>query len=165
MWKAVRLRLHRIQYRLQYLAQRCRQLSALDTLVLLQACFWVGVVRLSLYLIPFAWCRMALERLHRIKAFQVTGSPVKRHQITWSVSAAGRRIPKATCLTQALAARILLNRYGYSNQLCIGVRIEEEGTFSAHAWLEGQEGRVLIGQLSTLSCYTKLPLESANVMF
>ncbi len=161
MWKAVKLRLQRIRD----LAYRLRQLSATDHSVLLQACFWVAVVRLSLYLVPFAWCRTALKRLHQLKAFQVRGSSVKRQQITWSVSAAGRRIPKATCLTQALAARILLNRYGHPNQLCIGVRIEEEGKFSAHAWLEAEEGRVLIGQLSTLSCYTKLPLESANIMF
>lgn len=49
------------------------------------------------------------------------------------------------CLARALAAELMLGRYGYSSQLKIGVAKTPSGEFEAHAWLES-EGRVLIGR-------------------
>ena len=52
---------------------------------------------------------------------------------------AGVRVP-STCLTRSLAGAVVLARFGYPSQVCIGV----SGTpdFQAHAWLEC-EGRCL----------------------
>jgi hypothetical protein len=65
-------------------------------------------------------------------------------RIAWAVSLAGRYVPRATCLTQALAMQILLKREGIAVQLHLGVAKDEQGRVTAHAWLE-QDGRVLIG--------------------
>ena len=161
MWKLAKRRLLELGSK----AQRFWQMQGVERSTLLQALFWVVTIRIALYLVPFAWFRRVLEWLHQGQSLRAgsgaTGPTLD--QIIWAVTTIGRRIPKATCLTQALAARILLNRYHYDNQLCIGVKIGEEGEFSAHAWLE-EQGQVLIGDLVNLSEYTKLPLESANVV-
>jgi len=63
--------------------------------------------------------------------------------IIWAVKASSRFVPCATCLTQAMAARMLLSIYGHKADLRIGV-LREDDDLKAHAWLE-KDGRVLIG--------------------
>lgn len=48
------------------------------------------------------------------------------------------------CLPQALVARALLHREGYSVELKIGVLKEDCGTLTAHAWIE-RGGEILLG--------------------
>jgi hypothetical protein len=67
-----------------------------------------------------------------------------------------RLVPGATCLTQALAAQILLGQRGYHLQLRIGVAKDGGGRLEAHAWLESQ-GMVVIGQSADPSRFTPLP--------
>ena len=59
-------------------------------------------------------------------------------------------------MTRALALMLLLRRRGYPAELRIGVRPSGEDRLDAHAWVEG-EGRILIGQIASLSEYTPLP--------
>jgi hypothetical protein len=66
------------------------------------------------------------------------------HRLVWSIRRASRLVPRATCLTQALALQVLLGRRGYASEIRVGVRRDEEGQFAAHAWLVGAD-RVLIG--------------------
>ena len=56
-------------------------------------------------------------------------------QFIWAVRATSRCVPRATCLTQALAAQTLLSRAGYNPQVKIGVAKNEKKLFEAHAWL------------------------------
>ena len=67
-------------------------------------------------------------------------------QLVWAVRSASVYVPHATCLTQALAAQVLLERCGYPTRLVIGVAPDHNGeaAFQAHAWLES-EGVVVIG--------------------
>ena len=70
---------------------------------------------------------------------------------------AGRHLPGAgTCLTQALAAEVLLRRQGYPSLLHIGVLRGEEGQLEAHAWLKSGD-KVVIGG-GELERYTPLAL-------
>lgn len=67
-------------------------------------------------------------------------------QIGWAVSVAGRHVPGGgTCLPQALATHVLLEREGYAARLHIGVAKDEDGRLQAHAWVESL-GRVVIGR-------------------
>lgn len=56
-------------------------------------------------------------------------------------------VPRATCLTQALAGQALLTHCGYPAIVHVGVtRAEGAGNaFQAHAWLES-DGKVVIGE-------------------
>ncbi len=104
----------------------------------------VVLVRAGLTLLPFRVLRKGISRLMvpgRVPAHQVM-SP---QRISWMVMAASRYVPRATCMTQALAAQILLVRRGYDAMLRIGVARDNRGAFVAHAWVE-QDGRVIVGE-------------------
>ncbi|MCB0213695.1 MAG: lasso peptide biosynthesis B2 protein [Anaerolineae bacterium] len=68
-----------------------------------------------------------------------------------------RYVFRATCLTQALSALILLRRYGHPATLKIGVALHEAKQFEAHAWVESQGLIVVGGTTSELSRFTPLP--------
>jgi hypothetical protein len=60
------------------------------------------------------------------------------------VTRVARGVPGATCLTQALATRVLLAWHGQAGAVIrFGVR-HDGGALVAHAWVE-HEGRVVIG--------------------
>jgi hypothetical protein len=61
-----------------------------------------------------------------------------------AVSFASRVVPKASCLTQALALRWMLNRRGIASTLRFGVARPDGQKLAAHAWLEC-DGRIIIG--------------------
>jgi len=83
-----------------------------------------------------------------------------------AVSRAARLVPRASCLTQALALQRLLARRGLESSLFLGVdragkpsgaaRALSKG-FEAHAWVEWR-GRILIG--GDISRWTPLPLST-----
>src|SRR5690606_14437510 len=77
-------------------------------------------------------------------------------RIGWAVGKAAHHVPNATCLTQALAAQLLLARYRHESRLCIGVARDGERGFEAHAWIEA-EGRVVVGGGRRLERYSRLP--------
>jgi hypothetical protein len=66
----------------------------------------------------------------------------------WSVRVVSRRIPGASCLTQAIAGQILLARQGISSVLHLGVARSPEEGMRAHAWLDCQGQTVLGGQVA-----------------
>jgi hypothetical protein len=77
--------------------------------------------------------------------------------IAWAVSAAASRLPfHISCLVEALAARHMLRRRGYSARLRLGVPLHP-GTvpFRAHAWVEC-EGQVVVGGGEDLARYSVL---------
>jgi hypothetical protein len=119
-------------------------ISGTERLLILRALCLVVGVRLGLSLLP---SRVLLRHVNR----QLGSASPKRlraglssDQIAWAISAASRRVPRATCLTQALAAQLLLAYYGHQSRLHLGVARGEQGEFQAHAWLE-VDGRIVIG--------------------
>ncbi len=55
-----------------------------------------------------------------------------------------RFVPGATCLTQALAAQVLLARHSMDSDIVLGVRHDARGRLRAHAWLY-YGGRIALG--------------------
>jgi Transglutaminase-like superfamily len=130
----------------------CR-LSASDRALLGRATLWLGATRIALWLLPLrvvrrmaAWARPTAPRR----------APTSPQRIVWAVSVARRFVPRATCLSQALAAHALLAQYGHRAELRFGVRKSPVGRLVAHAWIE-REGQILIGALPDLSRYAPLP--------
>ncbi len=133
--------------------RRYFSLSAAERGLLCRAAFLVGAIRIALWIMPF-------KSLRRMLAWKMAGerkAPARprwsSERITWAVLAASRYVPNATCLAQALAAQLLLDREGYPTRLRIGARRDEEG-FQAHAWVES-EGKTVVGGLKTAR-YTEL---------
>jgi hypothetical protein len=120
----------------------------------------VALVRLSLNCFSLNRVMRGLKRLAGKRKPEPIGE-MDFYRIVWAVSAASKVIPRATCLTQALAAQTLLGRRGTMTQLRLGVR-RESGQFRAHAWLEWN-GKVVIGDDGQLSRYSTLPLSGEGI--
>jgi hypothetical protein len=92
------------------------------------------------------------------------GRPVRSHMdrvspesISWAVTAAGRRIPGATCLAEAIAACWLARRHGHDAMLRIGVA--PGCKVKAHAWVECGD-KILVGDAgSQYEAMPPLPLQ------
>jgi Transglutaminase-like superfamily len=101
-----------------------------DQKLLLRALFWVAVVRTGLFLLPFRTVQRIAARAGRRTA------PLhSAERCAWAVRTSSRYVPGATCLTQALAAQLLLAQCGYGSRVEIGVRKDEHRRFRAHAWV------------------------------
>ena len=113
-------------------------LKSEDKLLVLKTFFLNYYIRLILWIFPF-------RRVHKI--VQKKGKSKKNNHLNisrlmWAVNITSNYVFKATCLTKALTAQILLEQHGYSSVLRIGVN--KEGEFEAHAWVE-YEGDVVMG--------------------
>jgi hypothetical protein len=115
----------------------------------------VLVVRIVLWILPSPSILRIVRRFSDVRARETHSRRPPAERVAWAVEAVSRRIPQATCLTQALSAQLLLRRFGYDSRLCLGVARTARGEFRAHAWLE-RDGAVLIGG-TELSGFTRLP--------
>ena len=120
----------------------------------------VVAVRLALLVLPFRWVRARVETQR--PGWRSSGR-VPARQWAWAVGVVARRIPWASCLTQALALQWLLAREGQSARIHLGVAKRVARGFEAHAWLESG-GEILIGGDESLERFApilKLPADAA----
>ena len=137
------------------------RMSASERGLLLEACVRVFGVRMALWVLPSSWIIRYVKRLSaptRTPTLHIH-TRVTPGEVVWAVDAASRRLPDATCVTQAVSALLLLRRYGYDAQFCVGVARGENGKLDAHAWLE-RDGRVVIGR--SRQPFVRLPDLSRN---
>jgi hypothetical protein len=120
--------------------RRMRRLAALtgsERSLLLRALFIVGVARGALWILPVGAARRLVAAAAR------TPKDISVERFVWAVKGVSRRVPRATCLTQALAVQALLARAGHKSRVEIGVA-KNSGLFEAHAWVVYGD-RVVIG--------------------
>lgn len=122
--------------RLKRRLRRFSELSCNERVLLLRALFVVTAARIALWTCPLP----AARRIAAITARARTTHEVE--QLAWAVTVAGHYIPRATCLTQALAIQALLMNAGHSSRLEIGV--VKHSRFEAHAWVVCG-GKVVLG--------------------
>ena len=131
------------------LVRAARRIGVADARLLVEAGSMLAAVRIALWLIPFrvllrvAWPPRNPRRLHLI--------PLDR--IDWAICRASRVIPRASCLTRAIALHRLAGRYGYPCRLVLGVRRDAAGSFGAHAWAE-HGGSILLDTAENVAGYT-----------
>ena len=118
------------------------EMTLRDARLLAAAGAAITTIRIALWIMPFRIIRAAVTRLVTpLRRRAGERPPLER--IIWSIHVAARFIPHATCLTQSLAAQVLLMRHGYPAELRLGVT-RDAGEFQAHAWVESN-GRIVIG--------------------
>ena len=127
-----------------------------ERLLVLEALAVVVAVRLGLWLLPFQELRALVSEIGQrsIGSNSSTLLPVDR--IAWAVRAVSQYVPRATCLTQALAGQVLLARRGRATRLRIGVSRKSRKNLEAHAWLEC-DGRIVLGDHGFLALYSPFP--------
>jgi transglutaminase superfamily protein len=137
-------------------------LNRRDKLLLVQALFWVSVIRLALWVLPFRMVRAAVHRVTRTRVTPRATNQTVATRVAGAVRRVSRRVPGATCLTQALATYLILGRSGHPVSLYVGVTRKLGGSFEAHAWTE-LEGRILIGDLENLMNYSPMQLMKEEI--
>jgi hypothetical protein len=130
------------------------RLSPADRRLLVTAALVQAAIRLGLALLPYRKLRGLVDRLARVRSRRHLGPPASPERIAWVVTRASRSVPGATCLTQALAAKVLLERRGYPARVRVGISRTGGAPLLAHAWVEC-EGRILLGG-TDLARYTPL---------
>jgi len=129
--------------------RRLLRLTPSDVALLCHAVLILLWIRFSLLLRP--WNRFAspAAQTHSVRAVK---PDVDR--LEWAVIAAGRFIPRTTCLTRALTLHRLLSRYGYRSNVQFGIR-HADSRFAAHAWVE-HEARLLLSKPADIARYVRL---------
>ena len=121
------------------------KMSGKDRLLLVEAAFFLGVARLLILLVPFRLIAPWLARSPR--NLTERSDPLLKLHIRRAVVTAARNVPwNAVCLPQAIAAKFMLGRRGFPSTLHLGVRRKEEGSLTAHAWLEAGSMIVVGGE-------------------
>ncbi len=124
---------------------RISRLPRHDLSLLCEAALALAAIRVCLWSLPFGAVRRIVDRLGARRVRTPAGTEPTVERVVWAVRAASARIPRATCLTQALAVRLMLQRRGLPALLRIGVARSAEKGVEGHAWIECQ-GRIIIGQ-------------------
>jgi len=126
--------------------------SARERSILIRSFVWVTLFRIGLSVLPFsATKKWTIDNDEPISTDHDRQTVI---EVVRSIRVASRFVPHATCLTQALAARKLLEHYGQRAELKIGVT-KSNGDFEAHAWLE-IDGRIVLGKQRMHSRYAVL---------
>lgn len=113
--------------------------------LLLKAAFFLVLVQVGLRIFPFRLVRSSLSFRRPPLLRSSRSGRCSAARIAWAVDAASRHLPvRGTCLSRALAVRILLSHYGLPSILRIGVAKDEKQALQAHAWVES-EGKVILG--------------------
>ena len=120
--------------------------------LLLRAVALVAAVRITLWTLPFRWVRSVVGRRRA-----VSPALAKLHveHLTWAVQAAARRIPGASCLTQAISLQYLMTSAGHEAEVHIGVAKDAARGFEAHAWVK-HRGAVVLGDDGDLERYAPM---------
>lgn len=132
-----------------------RQFCALDAAerwLVIEAFMLMAIIQVGFRTMPFAMLRRWLD-----KAKGCRGAAHTQARIAWAVNAAGRRLPGRTCLSEALAADVMLRRRGYTSSVRFGIR-KIRGSSDppqAHAWVECG-GTIVTGQLPMMDDYKLL---------
>lgn len=112
--------------------------------LLVSAVLWLAFFRIALWIIPFRVLkRLAITLAGDLKETR-GNAQISVRKVAWAIDRGRRRVPYASCLTQALAAQVLMGRYGYAAEIHIGVMRDASNAFAAHAWVMSQ-GEVLVG--------------------
>jgi hypothetical protein len=132
--------------------QQFGALPARKRRLLLRAVALVAAVRIALWTLPFRWVRSVVGRRRAVSP--ELGKHHVEH-LAWAVQAAARRIPGASCLTQAISLQHLMALAGHQAEVHIGVAKDAARGFEAHAWVE-HRGAVVLGDDGDLGRYAPM---------
>jgi hypothetical protein len=116
-------------------------------LLLLEAWTYLGAARAALLSLPFRRLSRYLgAQLNPEREVYLTGpAPAAAREIGWAVEVMSRHTPwESACLAQSVAGKFMLRRRGLGSLLALGLRKDEAGKLTAHAWLRSG-GQILIG--------------------
>lgn len=142
--------------------RKLRRLAPARRRAVLEAALWIVAIRTALLVFPFHTVLRVVRRLARPPGRPGLPRPDPDDAV-WAVQAAGRRLLRRNpCLTEALAALVVLRRAGRAATLRVGVAKDGDVRLRAHAWVE-DEGRVIVGGETAPLDYVTLPALDADL--
>ena len=134
------------------------RLPSVDKMRTLEASGFVLVARFLLVAVPFRRTVALATFLGERLPARGSGNLQQMLRLSYLVQRVSRHVPGATCLTQAVALKLMLIRRRIACNLRIGVQ-KEDGVFKAHAWLENSAQQVIIGGSRSPQQYKPLKLD------
>jgi hypothetical protein len=141
--------------------RRYRALSRADRRLLCEAALLLVLARFGIAVLRVPVLQKVLGgKQGRKRSRDAHANPVRPRfpieRAGWAVAAAARRVPfRTTCLIDSVAVDAMLRRRGYASEIRFGVRVPEDSTLAAHAWVE-HEGAVVFGAISNFADYSVL---------
>jgi hypothetical protein len=108
-----------------------------DRLWLIEATVCLGLARLAIGVLPFRWLAPYLgQQQWESPATDVPDASEHVRRISHTVLTMSQHVPwQSTCLVQAIAAKMMLQRRGTCSTLYLGVAKDGDEGLLAHAWL------------------------------
>lgn len=122
--------------------------------MILWTIFWLFYFRLRNMILPYRLIkRSTSEEIVDEPSIETVNKPII-DEVSRTVERCQRFVPGATCLTQALATKAVLKRYGQNSTIRIGVA-KSETSIDAHAWVE-VNGQIILGRQPNNARYAML---------
>ncbi len=103
----------------------------------LECLFMLAIGRLAIVAMPFQKLMTWLHRREEQRVATLSDDDYREiKQISRYLEKLSRHTPwNSQCLTQAVACKAMLNRRHWASTLSLGVRLAENSSIEAHAWL------------------------------
>jgi hypothetical protein len=127
--------------------KKFQQLSWADRFLLCDVFIRLGIIRAILLLVPFKYIapKLGLQMKVDPDDSNQEDPPKWVRRIAWAVETAARQTPwESACLAQAITGKFLLKQRGLVTRLFLGMKKDQQGKLSAHAWLKAGNA-IIIG--------------------
>jgi len=114
--------------------------------MVVRSLFWLAYYRTGLWLFPSIATRKAVDDQTDIPSTFGEIDKDMVSEVLRSIRLCRPYVPFASCLTQALAAKTVLNHYGQPSKVRIGVA-PTDSSIEAHAWVE-IDNKIVLGRLA-----------------
>lgn len=102
----------------------------------LEVVLFLTIAEMLKRFVPFRHFHHFLGKTMRESPFGTRNHHETIKEISWAIITAAANVPwKPMCLTQAIAAKVVLKRRNIGNTLYLGVSKEEGNELIAHAWV------------------------------
>lgn len=120
----------------------------------LQAGLVLVLIKIGLAILPFSTFRKLFHWISKSETKKDVGQQAIS-EVVWAVNTAANVIPlELVCLPRALATKYLLRKVP-ALSLEIGIELNPDKAFEAHAWIE-KGGEIIIGDWSDSVSYQRL---------
>jgi len=133
---------------------RVTAVSSREKKMIFWTLFWLSFFRVRNLILPYRFIKKWTSEEFVDEPPIGTVNELVIDEVSRTVQRCKRFVPGATCLTQALATKAVLKRYGQDSIIRIGVA-KTKASIDAHAWVE-VEGQIIFGRQPDNARYSLL---------
>ncbi|MBF0549397.1 MAG: lasso peptide biosynthesis B2 protein [Deltaproteobacteria bacterium] len=125
-----------------------------EQFILIEASLFLGLARLAIMVLPFRRIAPYLGQHMAVSSEAIDQENLTElRSIARAIDTASRHLPwECKCLTQAMAARVMLRRRRIPCTLYLGLAKDQNRNLQAHAWV--RSGRLILTGRNGMEAYT-----------